>query len=93
MAINDGAPVAQSFRKYEIFDDDDIDIISVGERTGSLIECFSEIRKMHMEALDISIKVATSILTAVALITAVSIIFLVALGIVSSVFGLSQTLS
>ena len=93
MAINDGAPVAQSFRKYEIFDDDDIDIISVGERTGSLIECFSEIRKMHMEALDVSIKVATSILTAVALITAVSIIFLVALGIVSSVFGLSQTLS
>ena len=93
MAINDGAPVAQSFKKYEIFDDDDIDIISVGERTGSLVECFSEIRKMHMEALDVSIKVATSILTAVALITAVSIIFLVALGIVSSVFGLSQTLS
>ena len=93
MAINDGAPVAASFKKYEIFDDDDIDIISVGERTGSLVECFSEIYNLHMEQLGFSIKKATSILTAVALTTAVVIIFLVALGIVSSVYGISQSLT
>ncbi|MBO7521223.1 MAG: type II secretion system F family protein [Opitutales bacterium] len=93
LAINDGAAVAASFKKYAIFDDDDIDILSVGERTGSLVECFAEIYNLHMETLASSIKRATSILTAVAFITAVVIIFLVALGIVSSVYGLSQTLS
>ncbi|MBR4597685.1 MAG: type II secretion system F family protein [Opitutales bacterium] len=93
LAINDGAAVAASFKKYEIFDDDDIDILSVGERTGSLVECFAEIYNLHMEALSVSIKRATSILTAVAFIVAVLIILLVALGIISSVYGLSQTLS
>lgn len=91
-AINDGAPISASFKKYGIFDDDDIDILSVGERTGSLVECFMEIKNTHMEILRARIKAATSILTGVALMTAVAIIFLVALGIVSSVFGLSQNL-
>lgn len=92
LAVNDGVAVAQAFKNFKILDDDDIDILSVGERTGSLVECFAEIKKMHDEILREDIKTATSILTAVALLTAVAIIFLVALGIVSSVFGLSENL-
>lgn len=92
LAVNDGAAVAQSFKNFGILDDDDIDILSVGERTGSLVDCFLEIRKNHDEILRQRIKTATSILTAVALLTAVVIIFLVALGIVSSVFSLSENL-
>ncbi len=92
LAVNDGVAVAQAFKNFKILDDDDIDILSVGERTGSLVECFAEIKKMHDEILRSDIKTATSILTAVALLSAVVIIFLVALGIVSSVFGLSENL-
>ena len=92
MAINDGAPVAQSFKKFGIFDDDDVDILSVGERTGSLVEGFAEIYATHMETLESKIKTATTALTTVALSVAVLIIFLVAIGIVSSVFSVSQNL-
>lgn len=92
LAVNDGAAVAQSFKNFGILDDDDIDILSVGERTGSLVDCFVEIRKNHDEILRQRIKTATSVLTGVALLSAVIIIFLVALGIVSSVFGLSENL-
>lgn len=92
-SINDGAPIAQSFKKYDLLDDDDIDILSVGERTGSMVECFFEVYHTHMETLDSQIKNATKILTSVALLGAVVIIFLVAIGIVSSVFSLSQSLN
>lgn len=89
-AINDGASISSSFKKYELLNDDDVDILSIGERTGSLIESFEEIRRNHSEILRDAIKIATGGLTAVALLGAVVIIFLVALGIVSSVAGLGN---
>ena len=92
MAINDGAPVAQSFKKYAILDDDDIDILSVGERTGSLVDGFAEIYTTHMEILESKIKTATAALSAVALVAAVVIIALIAVGIMSSVHSVSQNL-
>ncbi len=92
IAINDGAPIALSFKKNSLLDDDDIDILSVGERTGSLIDSFNEIYKMRMEILESKINMATTTLTVVALVSAVLIIFLVAIGIVFSVYGLTENI-
>ncbi len=91
-AINDGAAVATSFKKFGILNDDDIDIVSVGDKTGNLIEGFAQIRNMHMESLGARIKNAIAVLSASALLSAFTLVFLVALGIISAVLGLSQNL-
>ena len=39
--INDGAPFSVAFKKYQLLPDLDLDIISIGENTGSLVDGFS----------------------------------------------------
>ncbi len=91
-AINDGAPISVCLKKYDILPDDDIDIISVGERTGSLVASFADLRRVHYIILNQKIKVATTILASIALGGAFFLVFLIALGIVSSVLNLTQTI-
>lgn len=92
MAVNDGMAVALAFKKFKILDDDDIDIISVGDRTGNLMECFVEIRNAHIETLGEHVKFAITVLSGVALISAFVLVFIIALGIVSAVLNLSENL-
>ncbi len=91
-AVNDGAPVSSSFKKFGLLGDDDIDVISVGDRTGDMVECFKEVKNSHMETLGARVKFAISALSAAALLSAFALVFMVALGIVSAVLGLSQSL-
>ena len=91
-AVNDGAPVSASFKKFGLLADDDVDIISVGDRTGDMVECFKEVKDSHMEMLGARVKFAISALSAAALLSAFALVFMVALGIVSAVLGLSQSL-
>jgi len=91
-AVNDGAPVAASFKKYGLLSDDDIDIIAVGDRTGNMIDGFAEIKNTHMEILGERVKYAIALLSALALMCAFALVFMVALGIVSAVLNLSQNL-
>lgn len=91
-AVNDGAAVSQTLKKFALLADDDIDIVSVGDRTGDLSECFREVKQIHMETLSANVKFAITSLSSFALLSAFILVFLVALGIVSAVLGLSQTL-
>jgi len=90
--INDGAPISATFKKFDILNDEDIDILLVGERTASLVNSFSELRKSHYVNLNARIKFATTVLASTALGSAFFLVFLIALGIVSSVLNLSQGL-
>lgn len=92
-AVNDGASISASFKKYKILSDEDIDIVNVGESTGTLVNCFRELRKTHFETLNDRIKRATTILSSITLGSAFVLVFIFALGIVSSVMNIGQTLS
>lgn len=91
-AINDGAAISTALKKYEILSDEDLDIISVGEKTGSLKNSFSELRKLQYETMNLRIKTAITLLASSALASAFFLVFLIALGIVSSVMNLSQSI-
>ena len=90
IAVNDGAPISSALKKYDIIDSEDIDIVSVGERTGSLVGSFTEIAQSRAESLDRRIKLATTALGGVALGGAFTLVLIFAMGIVLSILGLSQ---
>ena len=92
-AVNDGAPIAAALQRYGLLDSEDIDVITVGERTGSLVSAFNEISSVHSESLERRIKIMTAALGGVALGTAFLLVLTFALGIVMSIMGLSQSLS
>lgn len=91
-AVNDGAPVSAALHKFGLLDDEDIDVVSVGERTGSLVEAFSELSAAHSETLKKRISTATTALGGAALGTAFLLVFVFASGIVLSILSLSQSI-
>ena len=92
-AVNDGAPVPAALQKYRILPDEDIDIISVGEKTGSLVQGFGEIAQTRAENLERGIKFYTGMLGAIALGGAFILVFIFATGIILSILGLSQSIA
>ncbi len=91
-SVNDGAPISAALRRFDLLDDEDVDIVSVGERTGSLVSAFGELNSAHSESLKKRIKQATAALGGVALGGAFLLVFIFATGIVLSILGLSQGL-
>lgn len=92
VAVNDGAPISAALKKFGIIDEEDIDIVSVGERTGSLVSAFAEIGKSHSESLNRRIKLSTGALGGVALALAFALVLIFAVGIVLSILGISHGL-
>ena len=92
-AVNDGATISLSMQKFKLLEYEDIDIISVGEKTGSLVQGFAEIAKVRAESLEHKIKFSTAILGGIALVTAFILVFIFAMGIVLSILGLSQSIA
>ncbi len=91
-AVNDGAPISAALQRFNLLESEDIDVISVGERTGNLVNGFAEINKSHAESLNKRIKIGTAALGGVALGTAFLLVFIFAMGIVLSILGLSQSI-
>lgn len=92
IAVNDGAPISAALKKFGIIDNEDIDIVAVGERTGSLVSAFAEIGKSHTESLNRRIKFSTGALGGAALALAFALVLVFAVGIVLSILGLSHGL-
>ncbi len=91
-SVNDGAPISTALRRFDLLDDEDVDIVSVGEKTGSLVSAFGELNAAHSESLKKRIKQATTALGGIALGGAFLLVFIFATGIVLSILGLSQGL-
>ena len=91
-AVNDGAPISAALQRFKLLGDEDLDLISVGERTGSLVNGFSEINKSHSDSLNRRIKISTAALGGLALGMAFLLVLIFAMGIVLSILGLSQSL-
>ena len=91
-AVNDGAPISAALQRFGLLENEDLDVVSVGERTGSLVSAFREINRSHAESLNGRIKISTVILGGVALGLAFLLVLIFAMGIVLSVLGLSQSM-
>ncbi len=92
-SVNDGAPISAALQRYGLLSNEDIDIVSAGERTGSFVEGFAEVARAHSDSLGLRIKFMTAALGGAALGTAFLLVLIFAMGIVMSILGLSQSMT
>jgi len=88
--INDGATFSNAFKRHEILSDTDIDILAVGENTGSMVTAFDEIYQSHASLLEKRLKLISSAVAGLALAAAVLVVFFLAIGMVMSVIDVSN---
>jgi len=90
--VNDGAPFSGAFKRYELLPDIDLDILSIGENTGSLAPSFHEIYLTHAEELSGRLKLLTRLIAGLALGFAFILVFVLTLAIVMSILNMSQSM-
>ncbi|MDR2844883.1 MAG: type II secretion system F family protein [Puniceicoccales bacterium] len=90
--INDGAAFASAFKRHAILPVNDLDILAVGENTGSLADTFQTIAKRHIAALDKAVRNLIRVITAIVLGSTVSLVFMCVISIVLTVLSVSKGL-
>ncbi|MGZ0656822.1 type II secretion system F family protein [Coraliomargarita sp. W4R53] len=91
--VNEGLSIAQAFQRNQFMPDLAVDILTVGENTGNLGHSMNEITKGFRNELTSRLTSLTTLVSTGALICAFILVALIALGIVTSVFQVSRTLS
>lgn len=91
--INEGASVTQAFRLQNFMPDVALDILSVGEDTGELAKSMEDVTDGFKESLSQRLNALTTIVSSIALGFAFGLVTLISIGIVTSVFEVSKTLS
>ncbi len=91
--VNEGLSIAQAFQRNQFMPDLAVDILTVGENTGNLAHSMNEITKGFRNELTSRLSQLTTLVSTGALICAFILVALIAMGIVTSVFQVSRTLS
>ncbi|WPJ94074.1 type II secretion system F family protein [Coraliomargarita algicola] len=91
--VNEGLSIAQAFQRNHFMPDLAVDILTVGENTGNLAHSMNEITKGFRNELSARLSKLTTLVSTGALICAFILVALIAIGIVTSVFQVSRTLS
>ncbi len=89
--ISDGATFTNAFRRHEVLPTIDLDIVTVGESTGTLPAAFGQLAKTHEKDLDSALNRFVVVLSSVVLGSAVTIVFLCLLSIVMTILSVSQS--
>lgn len=91
--VNEGLSIAQAFQRNQFMPDLAVDILTVGENTGNLAHSMSEVTKGFRNDLTARLTSLTTIVSTGALLSAFVLVALIAMGIVTSVFQVSRSLS
>ncbi len=91
--VNEGLSVAQAFKRNQFMPNLAIDVLAVGEDTGNLVHSMNEITKGFRLELTKRLNLLTNLVATGALVCAFLMVALIAIGIVTSVFQVSKTLS
>lgn len=89
--INDGTSFARAFQQHPFMPDIARDILAVSENTGDLGKSFAEIAKIYQNELTQKLQWMSKVVTGVALAGAFTLVSLLALGIVTSVLQVSNS--
>lgn len=89
--ISDGASFTNAFRRHDVLPQIDLDIVTVGESTGTLPAAFRQLAQTHEKELDGALRRLIIVLSSVLLSSAVAIVFLCLLSIVLTIFSVSQS--
>ncbi|MGC6455448.1 MAG: type II secretion system F family protein [Coraliomargaritaceae bacterium] len=91
--INEGLALAQAFKRNAFMPDLALDILAVGENTGHLGQSMEEVTRGFRNDLTRRLSQLTTLVSSGALLGAFVLVALIAIGIITSVMGLSQSLS
>jgi len=91
--IQDGAPFSSAFRRYGIMTASDLDILTVGENTGSLVNAFHEIAQLHMRNLSQAFVVLRLTITTAAFGIVIALVATLILTILLALFQVQETIS
>jgi len=91
--IIEGASFSTAFKQNHLYEDASIDVLTVGENTGSLERGLKEITNSVRMILDEKLKLLTVLISSGAMATAFIMVMFAALGMVLSVLEVSQTIS
>lgn len=91
--INEGLALAQAFKRNAFMPDLALDILAVGENTGHLGQSMEEVTRSFRNELTRRLNQLTTLVSSGALLGAFVLVALIAIGIITSVMGLSQSLS
>ena len=91
--VNEGLSLAQAFKRNGFMPDLSVDILTVGENTGNLTHSMGEVTRGFRETLTARLQRLTTLVSTGALVFAFALVALIAIGIVTSVFQVSRTLS
>ena len=91
-ALQDGASFASAFKRTEVLPPRDLDLIGIGESTGSLLATLERLADLHGQALSKDFKKLTLIVSTCALGLAVSLVALLIFAIVVSLQGVSESI-
>ena len=90
--INEGLALAQAFKRNAFMPDLALDILAVGENTGHLGQSMEEVTRSFRNELTRRLNQLTTLVSSGALLGANVLVALIAIGIITSVMGLSQSL-
>jgi type II secretory pathway component PulF len=90
--IADGASFSSAFRRSQLFPSMGLDVLSVGENTGSIAPSLMEISRVQSEVLESQLRFTTGLIASMALVFAFGLVVILTLGIVTSVLQLSQSI-
>lgn len=91
-ALQDGASFASAFKQTEVLPSRDLDLIGIGESTGSLLSTLERLAQLHHQQLSKGFKKLTLIVSSCALGLAVSLVALLIFAIVLSLQGVSESI-
>jgi len=91
--VVEGASLSGALKSAGYVDPLTLDIFTVGENTGNLVPGLKQMARQYTEAIDKHVKSFLGVLSVGVLLLAFAFVFLIAYGIISSVFQLSSSLS
>lgn len=91
--VNEGLALAQAFKRNQFMPDLALDILAVGENTGHLGQSMDEITRGFRDELSRRLGQLTTMVSSGALLCAFIMVALIAIGIITSVFQVSKSLS
>jgi type II secretory pathway component PulF len=91
--INDGAAFASAFKRHSLLPPGDLDILAVGENTGSLADTFQTIARRHLTALDKAIQRLIRVIIITVFSGTVSLIFICVISVMMTIISVSQNIS
>jgi type II secretory pathway component PulF len=90
--IQEGVSMATAIQRVHYMPDMAMDILTVGENTGNIVNSLNDINKIYREELTKSLNILTNVTVAVALGGAICLVAIIAISVVFSVLSVGQSL-